>query len=94
MKNEYISVEYFTSLESPIQQSENVDSETSTCQDMSTFQARNFVVGFVGNKLGLKPKINPPADSWVTLKGKGKLFEPSDDLPTICETIDTYFEKF
>ena len=81
-------------MESPIQQSENVDSEASTRQEMSNFQARNFVVGFVGNKLGLKPKTNPPADSWITLKGKGKLFEPSDDLRTICETIDTFFENF
>ena len=56
---------------------------------MSAFQARNFVVGFVDKKLGLKPRTNPPAD-----KGKGKLFEPNEDLQHICETVDKCFNKF
>ena len=81
-------------METTSPQSEIVNLDLSTRQEMSTFQARNFVVGFVGNKLGLKPRTNPPADSWITLKGKGKLFEPTDELHTICETIDTFFEKF
>ena len=61
---------------------------------MSSFQARNYVVGFVARKTGLSPKKNPPADSWINLKGKGKLFAPDDNVMQICEICDSMFNDF
>ena len=60
---------------------------------MSNIQARNYVIGFVGKKLNLQPKKNPVPGSWINLKGKGKLFEPSDDLVEICEVCESRFEE-
>ena len=71
-----------------------VSDATKVLREMSTYHAKNMVVGFVGRKVGMKPKKNPPADSWITLKGKGKLFEPTDNLKNICEQIDIVFENF
>ena len=51
------------------------------------------MIGFVGKKLGLQPKSNPNPDSWIKKKGKGRLFEPSDDLVEICEVCENRFEE-
>ena len=60
----------------------------------SNFEARNYVIGYIGNKLGLKQKQNVNDKSWITLKGKGKLFEPTDELKGICETCDFMFDVY
>ena len=57
----------------------------------SNIQARNYVVGFIGKKLGLKPKRNPAPSTWITLKGDGKLFHPSESLVEIFEVCEHTF---
>ena len=54
----------------------------------SNIQARNYVVGFIGKKLGLKQRRNPAPSTWITLKGDGKLFHPSESLVEMCEVCE------
>ena len=60
----------------------------------SNRQARNYVIGFVEKKSGLKPRPTPVPDSWIGLRGKGKLFEPDDCLINMCEKVDKKFDEF
>ena len=90
MKDEFISVEYLEKIESNV----TPDEDTGKFIAMANYQAKNMVVGFVGKKLGLKPKKNSPAESWIALKGKGKLFEPREGLKNICDKIDVIFNEF
>ena len=60
----------------------------------SNIQARNYVVGFIGKKLGSKPRRNPAPSTWITLKGDGKLFHPSESLVEIPEVCEHKFEEF
>ena len=63
-------------------------------KEMSNFEARNYVIGFIGKKLGLRPRSSQKSESWISLKGKGRLFEPSDELINICEICDRKFDEF
>ena len=63
-------------------------------RECSNIEAKNYVIGFVGRKLGFKLKQNSSEPSWVSLKGKGRLFEPRQDLKNVCETSDRMFNIF
>ena len=63
-------------------------------REASNREARNFVIGYVGRKMGLKPRKTSNEWSWISLKGKGRLFEPSDELIAICESCDKVFDNF
>ena len=56
--------------------------------------AFNFVVGFVGRKLGYQPSEIEKPDSWISLKGQGNFFEPCSDLINICKISNKYFNAF
>ena len=72
----------------------NGDQMLEDLSQYSNYQARNYVIGFVGKKLGLKPNPSPVSDSWIRLRGKGKLFEPDDCLTNMCEQVDKKFDEF
>ena len=40
----------------------------------------DYVAGFICKKLKLEPNKRDNLDSWISLKGGGKLLEPSDEL--------------
>ena len=61
---------------------------------ISDFEARKYVAGFVARKLGLRSRNKQSTDSWISFKGKGKLYEPSDDLMKICDICDIKFDIF
>ena len=92
-----MSAEIFDSIEGlkviEIKSDQNDSPQRKKSKQMSNSQARNYVIGFVGKKLGLQPKKNPNPDSWIKIKGKGRLFEPSDDLVEICEVCENRFEE-
>ena len=57
-------------------------------------EARDYVAGYICNKLKLKSKSCSNSNSWISFKGKGKLKEPSDRLSDICQKCDILFDKF
>ena len=61
---------------------------------ISNFEARKYVAGFVARKLGLRPRNKQSTYSWISFKGKGKLYEPSNDLINICDICDIKFDIF
>ena len=69
------------------------ENESSRIRELSDNEAKNYVIGFVGKKLGLKGKM-PTSETWIGLKGQGKLLEPSDELINICDKCDIMFDKF
>ena len=98
-RDEFISVDIldrvgFAKCENKENSIVKFSSESSAIRQYSEFHARNLVIGFIGKKLGLKPTMHPVGDSWIGLKGKGKLFEPTEDLIEICEKLDSEFNDF
>ena len=53
------------------------------------YQARHYVIVYVGKKLGVQSNTSSIPNSWIIKKGRGELFEPSDDLVNICEVCDS-----
>ena len=62
--------------------------------ESSNSETRNYVIGFVARKLGVKQKQNSSETAWVSLKGKGRLLEPREDLKSVCEISDKMFDSF
>ena len=96
-QDEFISVDAIEKLQ-PIDRTSsgsNIKSlEFSHIPQYSNYQARNYVIGYIGKKLGLQPRKGAVPNSWIALKGKGKLFEPNDFLIEMCEKIDDKFDEF
>ena len=57
-------------------------------------EALKYVVGYIGRKLGYRQSSTPNPSSWVSIKGKGYMFEPSRDLINICKGCNVIFNQF
>ena len=61
---------------------------------MFTDEARNYVAGYIGHKLKIDERSQLKSNSWISIKGEGRLFEPSNKLIDVTEKCDTLFNKF
>ena len=57
-------------------------------------EPRNYVAEYIGHKLKLDKQTWKKSNSWISVKGEGKLFEPSDKLIDVCKKCDILFDKF
>ena len=57
-------------------------------------EAFNYVVGYVGHKLGYSSSPEEKPDSWISIVGGGKLHEPTEELKDMCRKCDTKFNEF
>ena len=62
--------------------------------ELENNEPRNYVAGCIGYKLKLDKQTKKKSNSWISIKGEGKLFEPSDKLIDVCKRCDILFDKF
>ena len=70
------------------------DTSTDTLTGIHEFEkneARDYVAGYICNKLRLKPKKYKQSSSWVSFKGEGRV---KDKLTRLCRQCDKIFDKF
>ena len=54
---------------------------------------RSYVGGYICRKLKIKPADQVP-NSWIHLKGEGRLIQPSEGIQDILEKCDKVFNDF
>ena len=58
--------------------------------DIDSNEARNYVAGYIGKKLNLETNSPKKINSRLSVKGGGKLFDPSDKLSELCKNLILY----
>ena len=59
-----------------------------------TNEARNYVAGYICKKFNIQGSSGKSSDSWISMKGDGKLVEPSKEIVDICAKCDDIFNTF
>jgi hypothetical protein len=62
--------------------------------DIEPNEPRNYVAGYICKKLNLLPNDTENLSSWISVKGEGKLVEPTPDLISMIATCDGLFDNF
>ena len=53
-----------------------------------------YIAGAMCRKFNLKAKETQTPDSWISIKGQGRLIEPSDDVFEAVKQFDDIFNSF
>lgn len=62
--------------------------------DLQPNEPRNYVAGYIAKKLSLLPSREQNLNSWISVKGEGRLVEPSSDLIDMVAKCDAVFNSF
>ena len=57
-------------------------------------EPRDYVAGYISKKLHLHHSTDIDKDSWIFVKGEGRLIQPTKDLCDIVEQCDIIFDEF
>ena len=99
-EDEFVSAELFDSVVDDLIDDDIKETVTDVTDEFHEFgnetsnEGRNYVAGYICRKLKLKPNTETNANSWISLKGEGRLLEPSSDLVKLCEKCDQIFDAF
>jgi hypothetical protein len=73
---------------------ENSIEDESILVEVESNEPRNYVAGYICKKLNLLPSDTENLSSWVSVKGEGKLVEPSPNLISMVAKCDDLFDVF
>ena len=82
-----------------IMEVEDNDAEEETLglevdEEVEDEESFDYVVGFVGHKLGYEPSTEEKPDSWIAAVGGKKLHHPNEDLKDMCRKCNVKFNEF
>ena len=99
-EDEFVSADLFDSVVDDLIDDDLEENATDVIDEFYEFdnespnEGRNYVAGYICKKLMLQPKTEPDSNSWISIKGEGRLLEPSSDLVKLCEECDKIFDVF
>ena len=62
--------------------------------ELNSNEPRNYVAGYICNKLNLVQSNKTEENSWISIKGEGRLKVPSSELLEIIGKWDDIFDDF
>ena len=62
--------------------------------ELNSNEPRNYVAGYICNKLNLVQRNKTEENSWISIKGEGRLKVPSSELLEIIGKCDDIFDDF
>ena len=94
-EDEFISAELFDSVIKDVNFVDVIDDDLIVNDEFHEFErineGRNYIAGYICKKLNLQPLNNDSSNSWISVKGEGRLIEPNRDVVEVCAKCDINF---
>ena len=94
-ETEFLSADLLQDIQPKVPEDQPSNDEEILDIDLkSSDEPRNYVAGYICRKLCLAPNKEEKINSWISVKGEGKLVEPNSELIELIARCDSLFDKF
>jgi hypothetical protein len=90
----FLSVSLIDQIQPDFADGQHASEDDSTDLELQPNEAQNYVAGYIAKKLCLQPSPEPDLKSWISVKGEGRLVEPSSELKDMVAKCDVLFDSF
>ena len=90
--DEFLSVNLIDELDLDLPDNVHCKSQKNEIPELNV-EARDYVAGYITHKLKLSASNDRKPNSWISLKGEGRLKEPNEKLKEIVAICDNIFDQ-